>query len=279
MAKVTQQQLIDLLSKLTSQAVELVENETDSEFNEDGFLQSIDKSRSPIIKQLLQKDIHGEAMRKTNDAYRKSVSAKFGVPLADLAGLESDEILEKGLQHYRENTQDSGKQQQTKIDEMLAAHKNEVARINSEWEQKHNEVTGQLTKKSMLDVLARYHKDAKGLPVDMNRDKAAEMFLTQLEKIGIAKLNVDGNDIEIYDRNDPSTRVLNQAKTATLGVSDLLKSHYSDLGLWKENTSDVNAATAASRAAKLTTAPTTPQPNGKTPHSQMADFKAQFAEA
>lgn len=279
MAKVTQQQLIDLLSKLTSQAVELVENEADSEFNEDGFLQSIDKSRSPIIKQLLQKDIHGEAMRKTNDAYRKSVSAKFGVPLADLAGLESDEILEKAIAHYKENTPDSGKQQQTKIDEMLAAHQKEVARINSEWEQKHNEVTGQLTKKSMLDVLARYHKDAKGLPVDMNRDKAAEMFLTQLERMGIAKLNADGNDIEIYDRNDPTTRLLNQTKTATVGLSDLMKSHYSDLGLWKENTSDVNAVTAAGRAATITTAAATPQPNGKSPHSQMGDFKAMFAEA
>lgn len=278
MAKFTAKQLTDLLSKLTNQAVELVENDTDSDYDENVLLSAIDSSRTPIIKQLVKDDIHGEALRKTNDAYRKSISSKFGVPLSELNGLESDAILEKAIDHYKSNSTDSDKAQQKKIDEILKAHSDEVARINGDWEKKHNEVTGQLTRKSLIDVLAKAHKNATGLPVDMNKDKAAEAFLSELERKGVLKLTQDGSDIEIYDRNDPTTRLLNQSKTANITVNDFLKGHYTELGLWKDNTSDVNALTAANRAASLNTTTNTPAPSGKSPHAQMAALKDMYKD-
>jgi hypothetical protein len=278
MAKLTTKQLTDLVSKLTNQSVELVENDTDSDYNEDTLLSAVDGTRTPIIRQLLKTEIHGEASRKVNDAYRKSISSKFGVPLADLNGLESDAILEKAIEHYRLNTTDTEKSQQKKIDEILKAHSDEVTRITSDWEKKHNEVTGQLTRKSLVDVLAKAHKNATGLPVDMNKDKAAEAFLSELERKGVLKLNEDGSDIEIYDRNDPSTRLLNSSKTANITVNDFLKGHYTELGLWKDNTSDVNALTAASKAASLSTTANTPAPSGKSPHAQMETLKSMYKD-
>jgi len=227
---------------------------------------------------LLKTEIHGEASRKVNDAYRKSISAKFGVPLADLNGLESDAILEKAIDHYKSNSTDSDKAQQKKIDEILKAHSDEVARITSDWEKKHNEVTGQLTRKSMVDILAKVHNDATGLPLDMNRQKAADDFLSILERKGALKLSQDGSDIEIYDRNDPSTRLLNSSKTANITVNDFLKGHYTELGLWKDNTSDVNALTAANKAASLSTTTNTPAPSGKSPHAQMAALKDMYKD-
>jgi hypothetical protein len=276
MAKLTNKQLTDLLSKLTNQSVELVENDEDSDYNEDTLLSAVDGTRTPIIRQLLKTEIHGEASRKVNDAYRKSISAKFGVPLSELNGLESDAVLEKGLEYYKNNTTDSDKTQQKKIDEILKAHSDEVARINGDWEKKHNEVTGQLTRKSLIDVLAKAHKNATGLPVDMNKEKAAEAFLSELERKGMLKLSQDGSDIEIYDRNDPSTRLLNSSKTANITVNDFLKGHYTELGLWKDNTSDVNALTAANKAASLTTTTNTPAPSGKSPHAQMQVLKDMY---
>jgi len=128
MAKLTTKQLTDLFSKLTNQSVELVENDTDSDYNEDTLLSAVDGTRTPIIRQLLKTEIHGEASRKVNDAYRKSISSKFGVPLADLNGLESDAILEKAIEHYRLNTTDTEKSQQKKIDDLTEGNKKLIER-------------------------------------------------------------------------------------------------------------------------------------------------------
>lgn len=278
MAKLTQAQLTALLSKLLSQDVELVENDADSDFNEEALISAIDKGRTPIIKQLVSKDIHGQALRTTNTAYRSSISKLFNIPLSEIEGLESEELLTRAMEAYKSTLPDAGKDAQKKIDEMLKAHADEKQKITQEFQQKHSELESRLTRKSMIDVLRKYHKDASGLPEKANRDKLAEVFLSHLQGNAIVKLNDAGDEIELYDPKNPETRLLNSSSTANVSVSDMMKPYYLDLGMWNEDTRDVSATTAAKNVASkiaATTQQTTAQPMGNASASY-AEFAQNF---
>lgn len=238
-------QLTDLLTKL-GVSVELVENEADADYKEDAAIQAIDKARTPIIKQIVSKDIHGQALRTVNDAYRKGLSTVTGLPIADMAELEGDALLTKALEHYKTSLPDTGKDAQAKIDKILADHKLALEGKEKEWGEKYTGLETKLTDKNMLDILAKYHREAKGLPEKANRDALAKAFLPYLRGQGSLKLTEDGTDIEIYGAD--GTRRLNANNTANLGVADYLKPYYSDLGMWNEDTRDVSAAAAAERA-------------------------------
>ena len=271
MPKLTQQQLIDQISRLTGQPVELVENDTDSDFDESAFLSAIDTARTPIIKQLVSKDISGETSRKTHAAYRKTVSELFGIPSSEIADLEPKAMIEKGLTHYK-STLGDGSDTQKKIDAILADHARIIQEKEHEWSGKNSELETRLTRKSMIDVLSRYHKDAAGLPEKANREKLAALFLSHIEGKGVIKLNEAGDDIEIYDRKDPNTALLNSSNTDKMKVSDFMKPYYSELGMWNEDNRDLSATSAAARAAtnigNATPDKSVAQPNG----SPMADY-------
>jgi hypothetical protein len=258
MPKVTQQQLMSLLSNLIGD-VQLVENETDSDFSEEAVLQSLDNNRLPIIKQKVHGEIHQQLSRQINDKYRKLLSEKTGISVADLKDLGDNEIIERAFEHFKGSLPDQTKESQQRIQEILDAHTQEKTRISSEYENKLKDVETKLTRKSMLDVLNRYHRDAKGLPEKANREKLAQVFLQHLESQGIVKLNETGDDIEIYDRTNPEYRLLDQSKSKQIGVADFIKPYYSDLGMWNEDTRDVPATTAAKNAPSgINTTPAAP---------------------
>jgi len=248
MPKYTQKQLTDLLSTLMGETVELVEADTDSDFNADAVLSAIDKARTPVIKSALHKDIHSELSRKINGSYRNNLSKLTGIPVADLADLESEQMLSKSLDFMKASMSDDGKKWAEERANMLKSHEDEKSKITAELTTKYNELEGRLTRKQMLDILTNNHTEAKGLPEKANRALMAEGFLSYIESLGIPKISEDGKRIALYRKDAPEMQMLNESQNNVVFADDYIKPRYTELGLWNEDTRDVSAASAASKA-------------------------------
>jgi len=250
--KLTQKQMSDFLASLGLEGVEVVDNEEESTFSPDEALSVIDNSRKPIIKQVLHNDIHKELAGVINRALRKDLSALTGIDAAEIDGIESKDALKKALDFYKESTKgevnQSQKEWQSKIDDILAKHSEEKTKLTSEWENKYNQLNENLTRNGVIAALAKAHREAKGLPEKADREELAKLFYNEHNgKTAIMKLNEYG-DLKLYDPKNPEMELLNDNKTKHVGVNDLIKPYYSRLGMYNEDTREVNAAAAAAKA-------------------------------
>jgi len=255
MPKLTIEQAKELLAAAGVAAVEIVDNEDASDYNttataaapitKDSLLVAIDNSREAIIapkviareKALIEPTITG----KFHGTLRSQLSQKTGIPLAELKDLEIPDAIKKAYDFYA-NTLGADKSVLiAERDSLMAKHADAIKAKDTEWETKLNGVTSKLTEKEIIAKLVKDHNEAKGLPPTANKTELAKMFKTYLDGSYVVKYNEAKDEVELYDKANPDTRVYtNDTKTAYATPKDLLKPHYSGLGIWNEDNRTIN---------------------------------------
>lgn len=258
MPKITPQQAVELLTSAGIADVELVASDdlsdytvsatTDEPITKDTLLQAIDTARSAIIAPRIiaekQNEMHGKIAGKVNGTLRSALSQNFGIPTAELEGLNDKDAMTKAVTYYKSSISGDASQFQQKLDETIRKHEELVNSIKSESATQLSALQNKLTDKEVMAHLIKDHENAKGLPITAKRDALARTFRTHLDSQAIVKYNEQSGEVELYERSNPEMPLMNKTNTAKMKPADFMETYYKDLGLWNTDLRTVNPADA-----------------------------------
>lgn len=248
MKKLTQKELLDLASALGLAGVELVENETDSEFNLDTALSLVDGSRKPIIESQLRSGIE-EAMRKeiegrVNGSWRSALNRATGITHSKIKDIESiDDVLKLAIGHKVSSVEGNQEETTRKFEELVAAHNEAITKANQEWEGKYNSLNDKYIGRDMLSVIEGKMKDAP-LPQKLDRKIAAEDFMGHLRNKYHLSYDEAQRAIALMDKGNPAVPALNETRTQAVDMMAEMKSFFEPRALWVTDMRHVNPAEA-----------------------------------
>lgn len=282
MPKLTTAQLTEFLQSIGLNDVQLVEDDTQADYNADSLLQAVDSSRRGIIEpQVIQsqkQSLYAQMKAAVEKDNIKFLSELSGLDKKNFDGKSHDEAVKAAIEHIKSNTA-SDADAQKKIDEILASHAAEKQRLESEYTSKYSELEGKYTKREILNHIVKAHKEAKGLPTNANIEKLAELFYEAKKSDVVMRINENG-ELALYDPKSPDTVMLNSTKTAHVGLKDLIQPHYEALGIWATDTRDVNAVTAAKNGGNNAPAAAAPAAPAMPAYSaDMQQFYSQLASS
>lgn len=254
--KLTLKEVTDLLASAGVPHVEIVDKDELSDYvvnketvTPDSLLVGIDTARESIIapKVIAAKtgEIHSTVAGKINGALRSQLSQKTGIPAADLKDLDSAAAIQKAYDFLISTIGGDKTTLIAERDSLMQKHSEAIKAKDIEWQGKLDGVTSKLTEKEIIARLVKDHNEAKGLPPTANKTELAKMFKSNLDSGYKVKYNEATDEIELYDKANPDTRVYtNDTKTAYAKASDLMKPFYTNIGLWNEDARTVNPADA-----------------------------------
>jgi hypothetical protein len=256
--KLTKDKALDLLKSIGVD-VELVDNDADisPDFDANAAIALIDGARSPIIEQkvkgTLNADIHKSVTKKVYSGLAKKIVALTGIDAKDLEGKEADEMLDLGLTHLNTTTGGDKAAFAAQLKDVMKAHEAAVAKINADKEAEVGTLREQLSQKQILDLLQGSYKTAKGIAPEADLNVLSSDYLNWLKTSAIVKVSADGKEIELYDKTNPETRLLNESKNGFAKIDDKMKEYHTPRGQWNEDARKVNAVDAMKSRVSLDT--------------------------
>lgn len=281
MKKLTQKQLLDLASALGLAGVELVENETDSEFNLDAALSLVDNSRKPIIESgirgELESSIKGSIEGKAYGAIRAMLARNTGLSHSQMKAISEDndkieEVIKAAIAHKMSSVQGNQEDTAKKIEEMLTAWNKEKEELLTAEQKKYNELNEKYIGRDMLSVIEGKMKDAP-LPQKLDRKIAAEDFMSHLRNKYHLSYDEAQRAIALMDKGNPAVPALNETRTQAVDMMAEMKSFFEPRALWVTDMRHVNPAEAMKQVQQPT-----PQGFNVPPANNVSDVDA-FAAA
>ena len=246
--KATINQLKGFLKVVGVPDVEVVEDEAASDFDTNTVLAEIDKSRTPIIKSLLEGDIKTEAESAATGRLVGTIATfianKTGIPRAEIAHLSYKDMLQKGFDHLGQNLEGDKATWAKQLEEMATTHQNTLTEKEKEWGEKVKVAEDRYRDRDITEALEVILKDAPFLP---STDRKAAANLLKRELNGSYNLHYDEatKELSLRDKSNPDLPVYNETKTAVLKPFDKAKDIFTPFGLWQTDTRNINPAEAA----------------------------------
>lgn len=248
--KVTQKQLLEFLAQHGLADVEVVADDaTDTSFNGDELLSMLDASREPIISQKVisakQAELNKAAAGKMHNAYRKALNATFGIDISAIDGKEASEAVSLALEHFKSTLGDSDKASSEQMQKIMAAHAEEIKAEREARAAEKNSYEDKIAKFGINKVLSNMYASASKIPSTLKKDVLQEDFLNYID--GKYKLSVseDGNSIHLFDKANPTQRVLTANNGQFLDINDVHKEYHTVRGQWHEDARGINPAKAS----------------------------------
>lgn len=247
MAKYTMPQVISLLEAVGVTHVEVVDDEKDSDFNMDTALTAVDTTREAIIGPRLvaakEAEILSGVSGKVNGSIRAEVARLTGVATKELDGLDTKEIVKKGLEHYAVTLGKGKEELRAELENMMSTHNTATETLKAEYEGKLSAGEKKYQTREIVDALTEIHTAAKGLPKDANRRALAESFYTLLSNQYNIKYDEAKKEVVLYDKTNPDIRAYtNEQKNTFMTPADCMVSTYKNQGLWSEDNRGVDPA-------------------------------------
>lgn len=131
--KLTQQQLLDLVKAAGVQAVEVVDDEAQSEYNIDAILAEIDSQRVHVIKPKIVNEITKDLQGRVSGTLKSELARKTGIVRNLLNDLNDEEAITLALQHREDKYSTDSKTMRENLDKMTAAHAAEKEEIETKY--------------------------------------------------------------------------------------------------------------------------------------------------
>jgi hypothetical protein len=264
MKKLTQAQLIALVSGLGLAGVEVVENEADSDFDQDAALSLVDGNRrkilEPQIKGELEEGMRKEIEGRVNGSWRSALNRATGITHSKIKDIESiDDMLKVAIGHKVSAIEGNTEETTKKFEELVKAHNDALEAKDKEWDTKYSELNGKYVKRDMLGVLRTHLKEAP-LPESLDRDIASEDFLNHLQNKYHLSYDEAAKAVSLMDKTNPAIPALNEAKNAQIDILSEAKSYFEPRSLWVKDMRGKNPADAMQGKGQT---PNLPQPTFK----------------
>lgn len=233
--KVTQSQLIEFLQSLGVADVELVENDTDSDFDGDGVLGAIDSNREPILKARLHDSIYQEVATsisgKAGGTLRKSLRELTGMDRKALDSIQSDADAIKAAIDFKVGTLTQSQEDvQAKIKELQEAHDGELQTKKGEWEKQYNDLNTKYTERDLRGHF-RTLADAFPLPAKADKSELSGDFYQHMASKFALKYDPDAKKLEIFDKANPNLPAM--ANNRMLDINEEAKNYFGKRAAWE----------------------------------------------
>lgn len=256
--KLTAKQALDLLKATGLNSVELVDDEAQSDYittkdntdpdkvvSHDGLIRTIDAAREPIILQKVlpgkETEINGKVAGKINNAIRTQLHELTGIPKADLEGKDSKEAATLAFAHWSKTSGGDKEAFAQQLKDVMTAHATEKQTLLETEGNKFKELESKYIRKQTMDNLMNVYNEAKGINPKANKAILANDFLTNLENEAIVKYNETSKEFELYDKANPSVRLLDASKNSFLKINDKVKEYHSARDQWNEDNRAISA--------------------------------------
>jgi hypothetical protein len=263
MKKLTQQQLIDLVSGLGLAGVEVVENEADSDFDQNAALSLIDSNRRKILEPTLRNDIEAELKPaiegRVLGGIRAMLARNTGLSHSKLKEFPEDkmeDMIKAAIGHKVGQIEGNTEETTKKFEELVKAHNDALEAKETEWTKKHAELNEKYVSRDMLDVLRGHLKEAP-LPEGLDRDIAAKDLMSHLREKYHLSYDEAAKQVALMDKSNPAIPALNEAKNAQIDILSEAKGYFEPRSLWVKDMRGKNPAEAMAGKGQN---PNLPQP-------------------
>lgn len=270
--KLTQKQLLDLLSGIGLAGVELVEDEAQSEFDNDTALAAIDGNRRSVLEPQIKQALEGELKTSTEGrvlgGIRAMLARNTGVPHSKLKEFPEDKMedLIKFAINHKIGTLEGDKEAHAKyIEELMETHNQTLNSTKQEYEGKLQQANERYVERDVIDYIETQLKSAP-LPEKLDKRIAAQDFKKHLaEKYHLSYKEAE-RQVALMDKANPANPALNESKNAHIDILAEAKTFFEPRALWVTDMRDKNPAeamqnrgTAPARQSQAPTGRTTPQ--------------------
>lgn len=231
--KATKQQFIELLAAAGVPDVEVVENETDSDFKLDSALQAIDGNRSGILKPKIESELRETVEKEVSGLQGGKLiqwlTKHTGVARAALNDKSDEEKVKAAIAHMSGQLDGDKQSIQAKIDELLGKHTQEIDGLKSEYETKLSAANERYMDREITDYIAAELKD---FPFKSDVDKAIAIKDLKADLKSRYDLTIDetAKAVNLFSKDKPGMPALNAAGTAKVSIKDEATAYFKPRG-------------------------------------------------
>lgn len=240
--KLTANQAAELLKAAGLAHAEVVENDSDSDFDMDEGLSAIDSSRTEIIrprlleteKPLLEKEFTG----KLNGTLNRVLARVTGMSAKDFTeGMSYEEKVKLAMDHVHAKAGEGSKAAADQIEEIRQAIIAEKDTEVNEWRGKHDMLVEKTTRAAKLAYMQKWIADK---PIKGDKIVAAEDLLEYAEKDFVVKYDESKGEIGLFSKTNPELPAMNAANTQMIDLTEYAKNQFKRRDNWAEDTRHIN---------------------------------------
>lgn len=238
--KLTQKQLTDLLASLGVKGVEVVDDETQSEFNADSFLTAIDANREPILQSKFRDGLTKEIQGRQGGILRGLLTRATGMSRKELDDIEADaDAIKAAIDHQLKLVEGDKQQVKDQLDQVLANHAAEIQKLAQE---KDAEIAAANEKYIDRDVTEYYLDRLNGLPISEKADKKfiAGLWKEAMKASHHVKYDEQKRGVSYYNKDKTDNLSLNESGTGPIDDTAILKDIATKIGAWETDTRNLN---------------------------------------
>lgn len=243
--KVTIEQALELLKVAGVQAVEVVEDSTQSTFDKDEALTLIDNSRSQVIKPKIEAELKGDitntVMGKLHGSLNSVLAQNTGASRSEIDRItDISERVKFAIEHKAKQLEGSQVEIDNRFNEVINKHNQEVEALKGEYEAKVAEANNKYIQRDIQNYLATKLGDAP-LPKETDRLIAANDFQKHLADKYHVSYDEAGKMVKLYDKQNPQTMALNDKGTNPVDIMSEAETYFKPRGLWHTDMRNKNA--------------------------------------
>lgn len=283
--KVTQSQLIELVQIAAGvQNVEVVEDESQSDYNQDTALQAIDSNREGIIRpriegtlrETIEKEVGGIHGGKLETWLTKNT----GISRAAMKDKSDEEKVALAVKHLTSQLDGDKQATQAKIDEILAEHNQQLESIKGDYESKLTAANQKYISREIRDYMKAELKDFP-FKSDVDRDVAVEDLHNALMSKYDLNFDEANKAVKLFTKDKPGIEALNAAQTNKITIKDEATAYFTPRGQIAKDMREERAVDHLNRQGQNTYVPTGQQTqvDQANPVGQFNQAFSQFAES
>lgn len=240
--KLTQAQANEFLSSLMAEAVEVVENDNESEFNREAALEKIDGIRAPLIKNTYENEWRSEfeskIAGKVGGTLERMLIRETGIDAKSLQGKKDEEKIRVALE-FKNGQLDKDKAEWQDEVRRLATEKDEVAKT---WEQKlaekENEWKGKYNQKEIRNA---FFSDLQKAPLNPKADRVElskdfYQYMATKYHMGFDEVNAA---VQYYKLDNHDMPAESDAPNGKIDIMKEAEAYFKPRGLWETDTRNV----------------------------------------
>jgi hypothetical protein len=254
--KITQKQLAKLFTAVGVDAVEIVDDDSLSDFKQDEVLQAIDASRESVIRPRIESEIKNaavvEAKGRVGGSLERILKRTTQIPVTEFKpDMTDEEKIEVALKFREQNLGKDVQALRDEMDKIAQTHNATLDGLKADYESKLKSEKDRYTEREIIEYIAGESKEFP-FPEDADRNHLAKDLLSFIKNEAHVHWNEETRKPEYRKKDAPETPLYNEAGTQIRSTRDFAELKYKPMGknFWQ---TDMSSKNPAEEMAKLQT--------------------------
>lgn len=274
--KLTAQQAVTLLTALGVQAAEVVDNETDSDYNEETAIAEVDAARTPFLEATITNSVKSKLAGMSGDKLTQMLAKQTGLARKEFDGKTDDEKVKIAVEHIKSLGKETEQSVSDRINEITNALNEEHTAKYKELETERDTWRNKYTDR---DILAAISKGLEEAPLSQNfkRDIAASDLKRELQNKYHLQYDEAKGELQFFEKGNPEMPAFNDKKQP-IKILDEAKGYFEPRNGWVTTTKEQDAIAATNKMAAQNTQ-YLPQQQQQGPQGQKLSYADQMKAA